>query len=128
SAKNYSNLIAAAAVPALRNLSAAGRDVLNVLGDGFRAFLPTGVRMTETIRQGAAALREWSDGGGFQRFLAYVRENGPAVNQFWEAFRNALKNIFNILKEFSGGTLHVLTDALRAIAAIDPSSLKAFAQ
>src|SRR5690606_21570359 len=91
-------------------------------------FLPLGVRMTQTIREGAAALRSWSDGGGFQRFLANVRGNGPSVQRFFTAFKDAIKNVFAILGQFSTGSLHILTDARRGIAAIDPASVKAFAQ
>src|SRR5690606_11088555 len=68
------------------------------------------------------------DNGGFHRFLARVKENGPSVSRFFDAFRDALKNVFRILSQFSDGSLHVLTDALRGIAAIDPASVKAFAQ
>lgn len=124
---NYVKLISASAAPAFRNLADAARMFLNVVGDGFRAFLPTGVQMTQTIKEGAAALKSWSDGGGFQRFLQYVRDNGPAIHAFWQAFRDALRNVFNILQEFSGGALNVLTDALRGLAAINPETFKAFA-
>lgn len=124
---NYIKIIGQAAPVAFRNLSDAARMFLNVVGDGFRAFLPLGVQMTKSIKDGAAALKQWSDGGGFQRFLAYVKENGPAVHQFWVAFRAALLNLFNTIKEFSSGSLSILTDALRGIASIDPGAVKAFA-
>lgn len=126
-AKEYARIIADLARGILPNLIAAGKAVLNVLGDGFRAFAPLAEGTAQSIRKGAEALKAWSDGGGFQRFLEYVRSNGPAVAAFWQSFRDALKNVFNILKEFSAGSLSILTDALRGIAAINPESVKAFA-
>lgn len=126
-AREYSKLLADIARVVMPNLIAAGKAVLNVLGDGFRAFAPLAEATSQSIRRGAEALKSWSDGGGFQRFLAYVKESGPAVAAFWQSFRDALRNVFNILKEFSSGSLSVLTDALRGIAAINPESVKAFA-
>lgn len=127
SARQYADLIAKSAAPALRNLVAAGKDVINVLGDGFRAFLPSGVRMTEVIRDGAAALKGWSDGGGFQRFIEYVNSNRDRVNGFFDALGSAIGNVIDTLKGFSEGSLSFLTDSLRAIASIDPGAVKAFA-
>ncbi|MFE6223033.1 transglycosylase SLT domain-containing protein [Streptomyces sp. NPDC057854] len=125
SAKNYANLIKASAVPALQNLVAAGKDVINVLGDGFRAFLPRGVELTRTIREGAAALRQWSDGGGFQGFLQYVRDTAPQVREFFQALWDALKNIGTVMRELAPVSLGLVTVFLKVIAAIPPDLLQA---
>ncbi|GHG09683.1 transglycosylase SLT domain-containing protein [Streptomyces hydrogenans] len=121
SAKKYADLIKTSAVPALQNLVAAGKDVINVLGDAFRAFLPNGVALTESLKNGAAALKAWSDGGGFQRFLAYVRENGPQVREFFRVLGDALRVIGQALKELGPFSLGLVTAILQLVAALPPS-------
>jgi SLT domain-containing protein len=118
--KNYVNLIKAAAVPALRDLVAAGKDVLNVLGDGFRAFLPHSTALAKSIREGAASLREWSDAGGFQKFLAYVKENSGPVKEFFKALWDALKNIGEAFKLLGPFALGLTTTILQLVAALPP--------
>ncbi|WP_432112872.1 transglycosylase SLT domain-containing protein [Streptomyces sp. S1] len=120
SAKNYANIIKASAVPALDNLIAAGKSVINVLGDGFRAFLPQGVQLSEVLKNGAAALKQWSDGGGFQRFLTYVREVSPQVKEFFGALMDALKNIGAIMVELGPFSLLLTTSLLKLVAALPP--------
>lgn len=118
--KNYVNLIKASAVPAFRDLVAAGKDVLNVLGDGFRAFLPHGTALAKSIRDGAAAMKEWSDNGGFQRFLQYVKENGPQVREFFSTLWDALKNIVAVMRELGPFALGLTTTILKLVAALPP--------
>ncbi|GGR52083.1 hypothetical protein GCM10010282_51360 [Streptomyces roseolus] len=125
SARNYANLIKASAVPALQDLITAGKDVINVLGDGFRAFLPHGVALAQKLREGAAALKEWSDGGGFQRFLQYVRDTAPQVREFFQALGDALKNIGTVMRELAPVSLGLITVFLKVIAAIPPDLLQA---
>jgi SLT domain-containing protein/phage-related protein len=126
-ARAYRDILAGIAKTSMPHLVTAGKAVLNVLGDGFRAFAPLAEGVAKAIERGALALNKWSDGGGFQRFLEYVKGNGPAVRQFFDAFWAALGNVMRILGQFSSGSLHVLTDAMRAIAALDPGGVKAFA-
>src|SRR5690606_28153999 len=123
----YVKLIGEHAPRALRNLIDASRMFINVLGDGFRAFLPLGTALTESIRRGAAELKAWSDGGGFQRFLKEVRENSPGVKDFFRALGDALSNLRANMQHFASGSLHLVTDALRALAALRPDNLQAFA-
>src|SRR5688500_3638593 len=124
-AKMYAGIIAGIAKESMPMLARAGKDVLNVLGDGFRAFAPLASGVARALADGAARLREWSDSGGFQRFLEYVTNNAGPVHQFFEALKGALKTVAGVFRELSGGSLHFVTDALRAIAAFDPSAIKA---
>lgn len=80
-------------VPAFRNLVAAGKDFLATTGIGFRAFLPLAVDISEAIRKGAGNLRDWAEGGGFQRFLADVKQEWPTVRRFLGEAGTALGNI-----------------------------------
>jgi SLT domain-containing protein/phage-related protein len=126
-AKQYAGIIADIARSSMPALVAAGKNVLNVLGDGFRAFAPMADNVAKALLRGSQALSSWSDSGGFQRFIQYVRDNNGPVSEFFKALGDALQNVGRILKEFSGGALSVLTDALKAIAALEPSSVLAFA-
>ncbi|MFJ7242819.1 transglycosylase SLT domain-containing protein [Streptomyces olivaceus] len=105
-------------VPAFRDLRRAGKDVLSVLGTGFRAFLPQSVSLAASLRQGAASLRAWADGGGFQRFLAYVRQNAPQVKEFFHTLGAALKNVFNAMSGLGPLGLGFVTLLLKIVAAL----------
>jgi SLT domain-containing protein len=118
--KAYVDMIKSAAVPAFRDLVAAGKDVLNVLGDGFRAFLPSGVQLAQTLRDGAAALRQWSDAGGFQKFLEYVNKNSGPVKEFFRALGDALVNVGKAMSELAPFSLSVVTVLLQLVAAMPP--------
>lgn len=123
--KNYVKLIKDSAVPAFRDLVAAGKDVINVLGDGFKAFLPQGAGLTKSLRDGAAALKQWSDSGGFQRFLAYVRENAPQVREFFRVLGDALQTVGQAMKAMGPFALGITTSILRLVAALPPSWIEA---
>jgi SLT domain-containing protein/phage-related protein len=123
--KAYVDMIKASAVPAFRDLVAAGKDVLNVLGDGFRAFLPSGVQLAQTLREGAAAMRQWSDGGGFQRFLEYASQNAGPVREFFRALWDAFKNILEAAKQLGPFALGLTTTILKLVAALPPEWIEA---
>ncbi|MFI6349122.1 transglycosylase SLT domain-containing protein [Streptomyces sp. NPDC050560] len=105
-------------VPAFRDLRLAAKDVFSVLGSGFRAFLPQSVSLAASLRQGAASLRAWADGGGFQRFLAYVRQNAPQVREFFHTLGAALKNVFDAMKGLGPLGLGFVTLLLKIVAAL----------
>jgi phage-related protein len=112
-------------VPALRSLIAAGRDVLAVLGIGFRTFLPMSVSVAKSLRDGAAAMRAWAEGGGFARFLQAVKESSGPVREFFKALWGALKNISIALAGLGPLSLSLTTTILKLVAALPPSWIQA---
>ncbi|MFD4474710.1 transglycosylase SLT domain-containing protein [Streptomyces sp. NPDC058471] len=123
--KNYVKLIKDSAVPAFKDLVAAGKDIINVLGDGFKAFLPQGAGLTKSLKDGAAALRQWSDNGGFQKFLQYVKDNAPQVKEFFRTLGDALKVVSKAMKDLGPFALGITTTILKLVAALPPSWIEA---
>lgn len=114
-------------VPALTNMVTIGKNLMSVFGTMLKDFSGEAIELSNALARGSANLKAWADGGGFKRFIDYVNANSPKVQAFWRAFMDALGGVLRILKEFSNGSLNVLTDALRAIAGIDPGAVMAFA-
>lgn len=121
-------LIVQYGVPALREFVRIARNVISVLGSGFRAFLPTGMQVVKQLRLGSDALKKWADGGGFQRFLAYVKSNSPQVKDFFAALWKALGNVAKSLKDVAPLSLLLATALLKIVAALPPSVLTAIIQ
>src|SRR5262249_51367017 len=69
-------------VPSLEFLTPAVRHLLAALGTGMRDFGPMGVQFASWLADITTKFRAWGDGGGFQRFLAWLHENSPQITQF----------------------------------------------
>lgn len=114
-------------IPALNNLVHAGRDILATLGFAFRAMLPLVIPLSEAIRKGAAYLREWAEGGGFDRFVARVLQQAPAVKEFFAALIAALRNVFDAMRILAPISLELTTQLLKLVAAVPPDVLAGIA-
>lgn len=125
--KQWINLIRANAVPAIQKLIAIAKDVGHFLAEGFKAFLPTGQRALDVIKNGAESLRKWADGGGFKRFLDYVHQNSGSVKDFFHALGDALRQVGEALKGMGGPSLLFTTAILRIVAAAPPGVIQAIA-
>jgi phage-related protein len=123
--QRFINDVIARGVPALNSLLNAGRDVLAVLGIGFRTFAGEGVKVAAALERGAAALRSWAEGGGFSRFLATVNQHAPQVREFFRALGDALKNIGVAMAGLGPLSLGLATGLLRIIAAMPPQLIQA---
>lgn len=110
-------------VPALHSFIEIGRDVVTVLGKGFRDFLPFGNQVVGKLAEGADRLKGWANGGGFQRFLDRVHEVAPSVKDFFLALTDALKNIAKAAGDLSGTSLSVLTILIQTLALLPPALL-----
>jgi hypothetical protein len=122
------SLIVQYGVPALREFVKMGRNVISVLGTGFRAFLPTGMQVVKTIERGSLALKHWADGGGFQRFLAYVKSNSGMLGQFWKALLQALVRVAKAMKDVAPLSLLIATALLKIVAAMPPQFITIMVQ
>jgi phage-related protein len=114
-------------VPALSKFVTIAQNLLKVLGDGFRAFLPTGQQVLDILVKWSGELAKWGDGGGFQRFLQYVQQNGPAVRDFFVALGGALANVGQAIKDMGPFALTLTGTLLKLIAALPPSVIQAIA-
>lgn len=115
-------------VPGLRQFVAIGRNVITVLGTAFRRFLPVGAKVVGQIRKGSDALRKWSNGGGFFRFLNYVRANQPQVKKFFKALLDAFIHISKAMAQVAPLSLIIATGLAQLISAIPVPVLTAIWQ
>lgn len=120
SARQYSNLIADLARNSLPNLVTAGKNLANVLGDGFVAFTGNAESFSRSIALASAKLKAWSDGGGFQRFLQYVKDNAGPVKDFFKALGDALGTILSAMRELGPFALGLTMTILKLVAALPP--------
>lgn len=123
--KRFVGIIIKEGVPALHNLFDAGRSVLGFLGDGFRALAPTIIPTSKAIANGAASLKKWGDNGGFANFLTSVRNQGPAVKQFFEALGQSTLQLGKAMAGLGPLALNLTTLLLRMIAAMPIPVLQA---
>lgn len=112
-------------VPALRLFIRAGRDLAAVLGFGWRALLPLGLSVIKVLAKGAAALRQWAADGGFQRWLASVRKDGPGVREFFTQLWGAVQRVWAVLKTASGSALRFATNMLKLVNSLDVGQIRA---
>ncbi|MEU6674754.1 hypothetical protein [Streptomyces sp. NPDC046925] len=110
-------------VPALENFIRAGKEVIGVLGQGFRDFLPYGNQVVSVLRDGAEKLGKWSAGGGFARFLDKAREAAPDVKEFFVELTKALANIAKAAANLSENSFSALTVLLKVLNSFPPELL-----
>jgi SLT domain-containing protein len=123
--ERFINFIINTGVPAFRNLRIVGANVATVLGNMFRAFSGEARSMSASMASGTAAMAKWSNEGGFQRFLAKVKQDAPMVREFFRALWDALKNIHDALGPLGPLGLGFLTIVLKLVAALPPSWIQA---
>jgi DNA-binding FrmR family transcriptional regulator len=121
----FLNTIIKTGVPAFRNIRLASKSFFAVLGSGYRAFLPEARHLSEVIKNGADSLARWSNAGGFQRFLGYVKQIAPSVRQFFTDFGDALGHIYDSLGPLAGLSLKFVDGILKLIIALPPSVIQA---
>lgn len=116
--KSFIDEVIVRGVPALNSLLDAGRNMLAVLGLGFREFAGTGVDLAAALDKGAKALRKWAEDGGFARFMHTVQEVGPAVGQFFKDLGKAAGNILSAINGLGPASLLFGDGLLKIVAAL----------
>jgi SLT domain-containing protein/phage-related protein len=116
--QRFINIVIQHGVPAMNSMMNAGRDMLAVLGFAFRAFLPLVQPIAEWLEKGAASLRKWAEGGGFERFVERARQNTPAVVEALKALWEAAQKIWEVLVKLSPISLEMATNLAKFVAAI----------
>jgi hypothetical protein len=121
--ERFINALRISGVPAFRSLVAAGRDTVATLGRGFRDFLPLAQNMAEDIEAGAAKMRRWADGGGFDRFISSWRQTAPAGNKALREVGESFRIIGTLLNDVGPGQLQGINTFLDILNKIDPKAL-----
>ncbi|QFG07839.1 tape measure protein [Streptomyces phage Araceli] len=123
--ERFVNFIITTGVPAFRNLRLAGANIATVLGNMFRAFSGEARSMSASILSVTSAMARWSNAGGFQAFLAKVRQDSPMVREFFRTLWDAISNIHAALAPLGPLGLGFVTILLKMVAALPPEWIRA---
>jgi hypothetical protein len=97
-------------------------NVTTGLAGMFQAFLPVSTDFTSGLLDMSQAFSEWgqnlSDNEGFQDFVAYVRDNGPAAVEALASLADALIAIVQAAAPVGSAVLPVITAMAQGLAAI----------
>ncbi|KPI09936.1 Lytic transglycosylase catalytic [Actinobacteria bacterium OV450] len=112
------DFLAKNAVPAVERFITIGKNIGSSLGAGFKAFIPIGLNVVQVLAKGSANLKAWGEGGGFQRFLAYVQANGPAIREFFQALLGVTGKFSAVFIALGPAVLRVVTFFAQLVAKI----------
>ncbi|UTN93028.1 tape measure protein [Streptomyces phage Marky] len=121
----FVNFIINTGVPAFRNLRLAGANIATVMGNLFRAFSGGARDMSGSILSVTSAMAKWSNQGGFERFIAKVKQDSPMVREFFRSLWDAIKNIHDALAPLGPLGLGFVTILLKMVAALPPEWIRA---
>jgi hypothetical protein len=119
--------VASNGVPILKNFEGTGRNLAGVFGEMLRAFAPLAQTLAAGLEHTSADVAGWSADGGFQTFLGYVHDNGPALKQFFTALGGALRTVALAVKDMGPVALSTTVLLLRLMAALSPDQVQALA-
>ncbi|MEU3149076.1 transglycosylase SLT domain-containing protein [Streptomyces griseus] len=126
--ERFVQVIMTSGVPALQALLNAGRSMLTVLGEGFRAFAPLGASLANSLARGAAEMAKWAQEGGFQRFIDSANEKSPKVKELLDAIWGALKHVWEAATILGPTSMDLAIALAKIIQAIPPSVIAAIVQ
>src|ERR1044072_6507265 len=121
----FVNFIITNGVPAFHNLRLAAANVATVVGNMFRAFAGQSRGMSRSILEITRAMAQWSNEGGFQRFIANVQQNSPQVTRFFRSLWEAIRTIHAAVVQLGPLVLVFVTILRQVVAALPPECIRA---
>lgn len=115
------------AAPTLDNFARATGNLVTGVASMMVALRPVADVFDANLLASSQRFRLWAAGldqnQDFQHFLAYVREEGPAVHEFFHALAEAVIGLVHATAPFGATVLPILTDVLNVFAAIAKSPI-----
>lgn len=115
----------AQAGPALNNLATIGRNMGITLGAAFRSTAPAGQGMLAWLAQLSEKAAAFAQGGGFERFMAYVNGNGPGVVSLLSSLAATVGTLYQAVSPLAPVSLAVAGALAQIIAAMPPGVITA---
>lgn len=119
--------LTAQAGPAIDHLAAIGRNLGVVLGDLFENTAPAGQGMLAGLEKLTEKLANWSAGGGFERFMTNVSENGPTLAATLSNLATSAGQIYQILSPLAPVSMAIAAALAGIVAAVPPEVITALA-
>ncbi|MEQ6901824.1 hypothetical protein [Nocardioides sp. YIM 152588] len=124
---DFRSFITREAPPALENL---GRSVGNLaagMAELWMAFSPLNQSFSTWMLDASRGFRDWADGlsqtEGFQKFVEYIRTNGPRVADALGAVGNALIDVVAAIAPLGGPSLKIIETLAKAVSDLANSPL-----
>lgn len=117
--------LTAQAGPALNNLATIGRNMGITLGAAFRSTAPAGQGMLSWLAQLSERAAAFAQGGGFERFMAYVNGNGPGVVSLLSSLAATVSVLYQAVSPLAPVSLAVAGALAQIIAAMPPGVITA---
>ncbi len=124
---DFRDFVATSGVETLDELGRTLGNLTRGLAEMWMAFDPLNRDFSTWLLRISRDFASWADGlaatEGFQEFVAYVRENGPAVADSLGALGDALVQIVEAVAPLGGPSLKIIEAFSTAIAAVADSDL-----
>jgi phage-related protein len=111
--------------PALDNLGTIARNMGITLGAAFRSTAPAGQGMLAWLTQLSEKAAAFAQGGGFERFMAYVNGNGPGVVTLLSSLASTVGVLYQAVSPLAPVSLAVAGALAQIIAATPPGVITA---
>jgi phage-related protein len=114
-------------VPALDGFMGALRTMFGALGKGMRDTGPLGLAFVAWLQKTMNTFKQWADGGGFQRFMAWLSENSPMLISALRDLGTFLGNVGEASASMAPEAFAVLGTFLKVLASFPPGLIEAMA-
>lgn len=111
--------------PALDSLARIGRNMGITLGAAFRSTAPAGQGMLAWLAQLSEKAAAFAQGGGFERFMATVNQNGPGVAAALGSLASTVGVLYQAVSPLAPISLAVASALAQIIAATPPGVITA---
>lgn len=113
--------------PAIASLQTIALNLAKTLGHLFEDFAPQGQSFLDWLAKATGRWEQWSavvsQSDGFQKFMAYLRSNGPVVLSTLSSIGGAIVNLLAAMGPLGGTTLKVVGALANIVNAIPPGVL-----
>jgi hypothetical protein len=117
--------LTAQAGPALDNLGRIARNMGITLGAAFKSTAPAGQGMLSWLAELSEKAATFAQGGGFERFMAYVNGNGPGVVSLLSSLASTAGVLYQAVSPLAPISLAVAGALASIIAATPPGVITA---
>lgn len=111
--------------PALDNLGTIAKNMGITLGAAFKSTAPAGQGMLSWLTGLSEKAAAFSQGGGFERFMAYVNGNGPNVVALLSSLAGTVSVLYQAVSPLAPVSLAVAGALAQLIAATPPGVITA---
>jgi hypothetical protein len=111
--------------PAFQNFERIGANVFVTIGRIFGAFDSSGPGVLGFLAAASDKMRQWAEGGGAEKLVAYFQDNGPGTAKILLDIAKAAMTIAQAMAPFAPISIAIAGALARLIAAVPPGVITA---